>query len=97
MTQDDERPRRRRRRRPSTAPGAPAASSTPSSPPPSPSGKRRDAAADRALRDVVGSGASQLSASRALRARDLHRPTDDELAAAERDVQLVRRNWQPTT
>jgi hypothetical protein len=33
--------------------------------------------------------------SAALRARDLNRPTDEDLANAERDVVIVRRNWKP--
>jgi hypothetical protein len=31
----------------------------------------------------------------ALRARDVARPTAEDLAAAERSVVLVRRGWQP--
>ena len=31
----------------------------------------------------------------ALRGRDVNRPTDDDLAEAERDVVLVRRHWKP--
>ncbi len=60
--------------------------------------KRRKAQPDggeRGLRDIVGAGHSQLGVSGALRARDLNRPTDDDLAAAERDVVVVRRNWTP--
>jgi hypothetical protein len=30
-----------------------------------------------------------------MRARELNRPTEDDLAAAERDVVIVRRNWKP--
>jgi hypothetical protein len=30
-----------------------------------------------------------------LRARDVNRPTEEDLAEAERDVAIVRRNWQP--
>jgi hypothetical protein len=30
-----------------------------------------------------------------MRARDLNRPTDEELAEAEADVVIVRRHWQP--
>ena len=50
---------------------------------------------ERGWRDLAGSGASQLGVSGALRARDVARPGPDELAAAERTVQLVRRQWQP--
>jgi hypothetical protein len=31
----------------------------------------------------------------AMRARDASRPTDNDLADAERDVVIVRRHWQP--
>jgi hypothetical protein len=34
--------------------------------------------------------------SGALRARDVNRPTDDDLVEAERNVVIVRRNWKPT-
>jgi hypothetical protein len=50
---------------------------------------------DRGLRDLVGAGPSQVGVSRALRARDVNRPTDDDIAAAERDLVLVHRNWKP--
>jgi hypothetical protein len=52
---------------------------------------------ERGWRDLAGSGASQLGVSGALRARDVARPGPDELAEAERSVQLVRRQWQPPT
>jgi hypothetical protein len=55
----------------------------------------RDAGADRGLRDLVGAGGSQLGVSGALRGRDVNRPTEEDLAAAERDVVIVRRNWKP--
>jgi hypothetical protein len=50
---------------------------------------------ERGLRDIVGAGRSQLGVSGALRARDVNRPTDDDLAEAERDVAIIRRNWRP--
>ena len=56
----------------------------------------RDAGTDRGLRDLVGAGRSQLGVDGALRARDVNRPTEQELADAERDVVIVRRNWKPT-
>jgi hypothetical protein len=49
----------------------------------------------RGLRDIVGAGRSQLGVDGALRGRDVNRPTDDDLAEAERDVVLVRRHWHP--
>jgi hypothetical protein len=36
-----------------------------------------------------------LGVDGALRGRDVNRPTDDDLAAAERDVVIVRRHWKP--
>jgi hypothetical protein len=33
--------------------------------------------------------------SGALRGRDLNRPTAEDLAAAEQEVVIVRRNWKP--
>ena len=54
----------------------------------------RDASADRGLREIVGAGPSQLGVSGALRGRDVKRPTADDLAAAERDVVIVRRHWR---
>lgn len=50
---------------------------------------------ERGLRDLVGAGHSQLGVSGALRGRDVNRPTEDDLAEAEREVQIVRRNWSP--
>jgi predicted flap endonuclease-1-like 5' DNA nuclease len=61
-------------------------------------GRRRKPSPDgpeRGLRDIVGAGRSQLSVSGALRARDVNRPTEADIAAAERDVAVVRRNWKP--
>ncbi len=88
------------------APGVPAASGpAPAAPAPAaPAAKhqrRRRPARDengteRGLRDIVGAGRSQVGVSRALRARDVNRPTDEELADADRDVAIVRRNWKPT-
>jgi hypothetical protein len=51
--------------------------------------------AERGLRNLVGGGSSQLGVSGALRGRDVNRPTDEDLAEAERDVVIVRRNWKP--
>ncbi|MEO9140302.1 MAG: hypothetical protein ABI345_14710 [Jatrophihabitans sp.] len=55
----------------------------------------RDGGADRGLRDLAGTGSSQVGVSGALRARDVNRPSADDLAEAERHLVLVRRNWQP--
>ncbi|GAA0729241.1 hypothetical protein GCM10010199_43100 [Dactylosporangium roseum] len=50
---------------------------------------------ERGLRGLVGGGASQVGVSAAMRARDAARPTDEDLAAAERDLQIIRRGWVP--
>jgi hypothetical protein len=47
------------------------------------------------MRDLLGSGRSQLGVSGALRGRDVNRPSDEDLADAERDTVIVRRNWVP--
>ncbi|MDI6102058.1 hypothetical protein QLQ12_25905 [Actinoplanes sp. NEAU-A12] len=54
-----------------------------------------DREAERGLRGLVGSGSSQVSVGAALRARDASRPSDADLAEAERDLPIVRRNWLP--
>ena len=54
-------------------------------------------ARDRGLRDLIGAGPSQVESARAMRARDVNRPTDDDLAAAEAELVIVRRNWRPKT
>jgi hypothetical protein len=51
--------------------------------------------AERGLRGLVGSGSSQVSVGAALRARDAARPTDEQLAEAEANLPIVRRNWMP--
>jgi hypothetical protein len=50
---------------------------------------------ERGLRGLVGGGASQVSVSAAMRARDAARPSAQDLAAAERDLPIVRRGWVP--
>jgi hypothetical protein len=47
------------------------------------------------MRDLVGSEPSQLGVGRALRGRDVNRPTEQDLAVAERETVVVRRNWKP--
>ncbi|GIE81575.1 hypothetical protein Aph02nite_75250 [Actinoplanes philippinensis] len=58
-------------------------------------GGNEDRESERGLRGLVGSGSSQVSVGAALRARDASRPTDEDLAAAERDLPIIRRNWLP--
>jgi hypothetical protein len=62
---------------------------------PSDGGGADDRDSERGLRGLVGSGASQVSVSAALRARDASRPTDADLAEAEQRVVVIRRNWVP--
>jgi hypothetical protein len=50
---------------------------------------------DRGLRDIVGAGRSQIGVGGALRARDVNRPSEQDLAEADRDVVIIRRNWKP--
>jgi hypothetical protein len=57
-------------------------------------GRRADAA-ERGLRGIVGSGPSQVGVVGAMRARDAARPTADDLAAAERELVIVRRHYVP--
>jgi len=52
---------------------------------------------ERGLRGLVGGGSSQVSPAAALRARDAARPLDEHIAAAERDLVIVRRHWSPRT
>ncbi|WP_438865781.1 hypothetical protein [Paractinoplanes atraurantiacus] len=54
-----------------------------------------DREAERGLRGLVGSGSSQVSVTAALRARDAARPTDEQLADADANLTIVRRNWVP--
>jgi hypothetical protein len=51
---------------------------------------------DRTLRGLVGSGPSQLGLEAAMRARDASRPTPEDLAEAEAEVVIVRRQYVPT-
>ena len=103
--------RRRRRRRATRAAGPPppagaplpsepvaTAAPRPTPPEPKPARKRRparDPGTERGLRDLVGAGRSQIGVDGALRARDVNRPTEQDLADAERDVVIVRRNSKP--
>ncbi|MGA3539891.1 hypothetical protein ACK8GE_11465 [Micromonosporaceae bacterium DT194] len=54
-----------------------------------------DREAERDLRGLVGAGSSQVGLSASLRIRDAARPDEAELAAAERRLVVVRRNWAP--
>ncbi|GID33164.1 hypothetical protein [Paractinoplanes brasiliensis] len=86
---------------PAEAPPAPAAPPAPVARPARnggrrpPSGNGDDREAERGLRGLVGSGSSQVSVGAALRARDAARPTDQDLADADTNLAIVRRNWVP--
>lgn len=58
-------------------------------------GEPGQAHGERGWRDLAGSTPSLVGVSGAMRARDVARPSPDELAAAERDLVIVRRQWQP--
>jgi len=57
------------------------------------SGRRGDV--ERGLRGIVGAGPSQVGVVGAMRARDAARPTAEDMAAAERDLVVVRRHYVP--
>jgi hypothetical protein len=59
--------------------------------------RRRPDPTERGLRDLVGAGPSQLGPVRAMRARDVNRPTAEDLAEADQDTAIVRRHWKPPT
>src|SRR5262249_45505662 len=50
---------------------------------------------ERGLRGLIGGGASQVSVTAAMRARDAARPTPDDVAAAEASLTIVHRGWVP--
>jgi hypothetical protein len=56
---------------------------------------RRRELGDRGLRGLVAAGPTQVSVTSAMRARDAARPTPEDLAAAERELTLVRRYYVP--
>ncbi|MEV4630057.1 hypothetical protein AB0J90_27720 [Micromonospora sp. NPDC049523] len=58
-------------------------------------GNGDDRDSERGLRGLIGSGASQVGVSAAMRARDASRPTEADLAEAEQRVVVIRRNWVP--
>jgi hypothetical protein len=62
---------------------------------PRPPRAEREPDSSRGLKDLIGGGPSQVDVSRAMRARDVNRPTPRDLADAERDVDVVRRHWRP--
>jgi hypothetical protein len=95
--------RRRERRRDRTAPAVEAPPEpvveTPAEEPtaaaPRRSARPRRTDAERSLRGIVGAGSSQVGVTGAMRARDAARPTAEDIAAAERDLVIVRRHYVP--
>nr|WP_307837471.1 hypothetical protein [Actinoplanes utahensis] len=74
-------------------PAPPARGGYPRRPGGAPGGDDRES--ERGLRGLVGSGSSQVSVGAALRARDASRPSDEDVAEAEANLTIVRRNWLP--
>ncbi|HEX5494788.1 MAG TPA: hypothetical protein VFX70_09475 [Mycobacteriales bacterium] len=58
-------------------------------------GRRDGERSERGLRGLVGSGPSQVGVSGALRARDAARPSAADLAAADKELVVVRRHYVP--
>jgi hypothetical protein len=54
-----------------------------------------DADLERGLRGLIGPGTSQVSLSAAMRTRDAARVTDEDIARAETELEIIRRGWQP--
>lgn len=50
---------------------------------------------ERSARGLVDSGPSRIRRDQAMRARDIDRPTEADLADAEDSLQVVHRNWKP--
>ncbi|MGI5148011.1 hypothetical protein ACQEVC_16815 [Plantactinospora sp. CA-294935] len=92
---DPERRRRRLRHDPSSGGGGQPAEGRRGGDPGTGPGAGDDRDAERGLRGLIGSGASQVSVGAAMRARDAARPTEADLAEAAERLVLVRRNWVP--
>jgi hypothetical protein len=54
-----------------------------------------DGFSERSLRGLVGGGSSQVKPTAAMRARDAARPRAHDIATAETELVIVRRNWTP--
>ena len=103
MPEPSEPNQRRRARRRATAQQGPPAARVDEPPKAQPKqGRRRDpkgrgraAAPQRADHDLAGTVSSQIVPTGAMRARDLNRPTPEDLAQAEAELVIVRRHWDP--
>jgi hypothetical protein len=51
--------------------------------------------AERGLRGLVAAGPSQVGVTGAMRARDAARPRPEDIEAAERDLNIIRRYYVP--
>jgi hypothetical protein len=100
--------RRRQRQRgaadPAKQPGAaeqPSTSAASQSPAAKPRKSRERGAegrdSDRGWRELAGSSPSQVGVGGAMRARDVARPAPTDYETAERELVIVRRDWQPPT
>ncbi len=49
------------------------------------------------MHEVVANGPSQIERPRAMRVRDVDRPSAEDFDEAEETLQIVRRNWKPPT
>lgn len=49
----------------------------------------------RTARELVAGGPSQVTKERAMRVRDVDRPTAGDMSEAEEAVQVVHRHWKP--
>ncbi|WP_153503190.1 hypothetical protein [Cumulibacter manganitolerans] len=54
-----------------------------------------DSLDERSARGLVGGGPSQISRAAAMRARDVDRPSAEDLEEAEKSVHVVHRHWRP--
>lgn len=54
-----------------------------------------DAGDELSARDLVAAKPSQVPRERAMRVRDIDRPTEADLAEAEESVRVVHRHWKP--
>ena len=89
--------RRRRRVRAESDPPSPADLAALTSPVHDPEAEPpvEDRETERGLRGLVGGGSSQVGVGAAMRARDATRPTEEQLAASEADLIIIRRGWTP--
>jgi hypothetical protein len=83
-----------------TAPGDDPLRPAGSAPPAGESGRRsprRPDPGDRALRGLVTTRSTAVSSQEAMRAREVARPSEDDLAEAARTLSIVRRHYVPPT